>query len=138
MRTTSIIQGPTTPSHEDYLQLHFSRPRRAKGSFTVHTFKDSGHTIAYLPSLNLSAYGDSDEQALERLLKEVLDDFLDGLMQLTPERAKLELEKLGWSRSTLFKKQFKSNSFVDRDGVLKNFDLPEETKIDTRVVAVNE
>ena len=136
MSTTSIKTGPTTPGHVDSLQLHFGKPRRAKGTFTVHTFEDQGHTVAYLPSLNLSAYSDDAQEARDRLLKVVLDDFLDNLMSLGLDRANLELKKLGWSRSTLFKKQFKSNSYVDRAGVVKDFDLPQETKVDTRVVAV--
>lgn len=136
MSTTNVKKGPATPGDPDNLQLHFGRPKSAKGTFTVHTFQDNDHTVAYLPSLNLSAYGDNAEEARDRLFKVVLDDFLENLMDLSPEKVNKELQALGWSRSKLFKKQFKSNSYVDRDGVLKNFNLPEETKVDTRVVAV--
>ncbi len=138
MSTTRIKTGPASPGKPDNLQLHFGRPRRARGTFTIHTFEDHGHHVAYLPSLNLSAYGDSEQEARDRLLSDVIDDFLDHLMDLKPEKITLELQKLGWSRNRMFKKQFKSNSYVDRDGVLKNFNLPKETKVDTRVVAVNE
>jgi hypothetical protein len=84
----------------------------------------------------LSAYGDTCEEVTDRLFKEVLDDFFENLLALSPEQANQELEKLGWFRSKLFKRQFKSNSFVDRNGVLKNFNLPEETKVETTVVTV--
>lgn len=73
---------------------------------------------------------------MDRLFKEVVDDFFENLLALSPERVAVELEKLGWSRSKLFKKQFESNLFVDRNGVLKNFNLPEETKVETSVVTV--
>lgn len=136
MSTTSFKTAPAAPGNTDSIHLHFGRPKRANGSFTVHTFRDHDHTVAYLPSLNLSAYGDNAEEAINRLFSEVLDDFLDNLMGLKPEKINKELEKLGWSRNLFFKKQFKSNSYVDRDGVLKNFNLPEETKVDTQVVAV--
>lgn len=121
---------------KDSLRLQFGRHKNATGVFTVHRFQDHEHTVAYIPSLNLSAYGDSHEEALDRLVKEVLDDFFENILDLSPEQANHELEKLGWSRSKLFKKQFKSNSFVDRNGVLKNFNLPEETKVETTVVTV--
>ena len=120
----------------DSLRLQFGRHKNATGVFTVHRFKDHDHNVAYIPSLNLSAYGDNYEEAMDRLFKEVLDDFFENLLTLSPEQANHELEKLGWSRDKLFKKQFKSNSFVDRNGVLKNFNLPEETKVETAVVTV--
>lgn len=89
-----------------------------------------------MPSLNLSAYGETAKEATDRLVHEVLDDFFENLLALKPEQANNELRKLGWTRNKLFKKQFRSNSYVDRNGVLKNFNLPEETKIETAVVTV--
>lgn len=120
----------------DKLHLNFGARKRASGTLTVHKFQDNGHFVAYMPSLNLSAYGESEKEACDRLVKEVLDDFFGSLWELSPEQANGELEKLGWTRSKLFKKRFTSNSYIDRHGVLKNFNLPEETKVDTAVVTV--
>jgi hypothetical protein len=38
-----------------------------------------------------------------------------------------ELKKLGWTKHKYFKKQY-SSSFVDENGVLQNFDFPEQVK----------
>ena len=38
-------------------------------------------------------------------------------------------------KNKLFSKRFLSKSFVDKDGILKDFNLPKETKIETTVLA---
>ena len=108
----------------------------ATAALTIHKFQDNGHFVVYMPALNLSAYGETAKEATDRLVHEVLDDFFENLLAMKPEQANKELQKLGWSRNKLFKKQFRANSYVDRSGVLKNFNLPEETKVETTVVTV--
>ncbi len=119
----------------DTLNLNFNKSI-AKGTFLLHIFEDHGHFVGYMPSLNLTAYGDSPNEAGERLLKEVCDDYFRNLMALGRDGAERELAKLGWKKRPLFGKQFTSDCYVDKEGVLKNFNLPEETKVDTKVVTV--
>ena len=47
-----------------------------------------------------------------------------------------ELTTNGWVSSPIFKKQFHNNSFVDTLGVLRNFDLPEYTKVQVEKLLV--
>ncbi len=110
--------------------------RRVKGNLTVHRFLDNGHFVCYVPTLNLSSYGDNGEEAMDRLMKEVLNDFFENLTSLSVDVANSELKKLGWKRNKTFKRRFASDSYVDKDGVLRNFNLPKETKIDTSLVTV--
>lgn len=123
----------SSPAKTD--SIHLAKDT-ATAVLTIHKFQDNEHFVVYMSSLNLSAYGENAKEATDRLIHEVLDDFFENLLALKPEQANNELQKLGWKRNKLFKKQFTANSYVDRNGVLKNFNLPEETKIETAVVTV--
>lgn len=48
---------------------------RFKGSLCVFDFMDNNHHIAYLPSLNLTGYGDNKEEAHDILMNSILKDF---------------------------------------------------------------
>ncbi len=94
------------------------------------TFDDHGHVIIYVPSLNISAYGDTFEEAQE-MLEVALDDFCETLYSLPEPQRTEELKKYGWNRNPLFKKKFEiSDSFVDKEGLLKNFELSDDTKVE--------
>jgi len=136
--TSSRIEANNldSPLSGDTLHLSFGKTKQGTGQFTLHQFRDHDHFIAYIPSLNISAYGETEDEAFDRMVNVVLVDFFESILELGPEQAKSELKKLGWSQHRFFKRQFKANSFVDRNGVLKNFNLPEETKVDTTVVTV--
>lgn len=124
------------PSLTDRLNIHFSEPRSASGQLNVLKFRDHDFAVCYIPSLNLSAYGDTHKEALERLFQEVFKDFIDSLTLLGNDRGTKELEKLGWKRNQLFKKRFVSESYIDKAGVLKNFNLPNGTPVESEVVEV--
>ena len=134
MNSSYQIDEANKGSREDKLHIDF-QGKNAKGTFTVHSFVEEGHFISYLPSLNLSAYGNTKEEATERLFKEVFDDYMKNVLNLKPERILKELFKLGWAKNPFFNKRL-TNSYIDKEGVLKNFNLPEETPIHTSVVSV--
>lgn len=98
------------------------------GEVTLLMLEDHGHHIAYLPTLKLSAYGDTPEEA-KAMLKEVIDEFFLDLVALPEYEAQQELTKLGWVRNSAFEKKFSIEAFVDKEGVLRNFNLPPETVI---------
>lgn len=119
----------------DSIKIDFER-QRATGLLRVYDFIDHDNYIAFIPSLNLSAYASTKEEALKRLFEVVVDDFFSTLTALPEYKATEELKKLGWSRGKILKKKFESNTFIDRDGILKNFNLSEETEIHDELVTV--
>lgn len=97
----------------------------------LFAFEDHGHQVAYLPSLKLSAYGKTAQEAKQMLFEEVLPDFFENLFLLNEAEMNEELAKYGWKRSQFFKKRYSNlNAFVDAEGVLRNFNLPAETHIE--------
>src|SRR5688500_16899130 len=107
----STLTPGAVPKKSDSLHINFNK-KNASGSFTMHIFKDHDHMIAFIPSLNLTAYGDNGNQAANRLIKEVLDDCLKTLITAGPDIAAKELKKLGWKRNNIFKKRFVSEAYV--------------------------
>lgn len=97
------------------------------------TLKDS--IILYVPSLELSSYGDTRSEAKE-LLDSIMFDYSESLFQLPKNELINELGKYGWKKHEYFNKRFKNESFVDKEGVLKNFDLPLDTPIHEATLAV--
>jgi hypothetical protein len=120
-------------AEQDSLQISFSS-KRVKGTFRVYYFKDHEHFIAYMPSLQLTGYGDNKKEAVDMLFDVVLDDFFENMLEQSVAKANSLLSSLGWERNKLFHKKFKSNSFVDKEGVLRNFNLPVETKIESEIL----
>jgi len=105
------------------------------GKVRVFDFMDEGHHISYIPSLNLSGYGDTKQEALDLLMKHVVKDFFEGLLTLSESQINEELKKLGWERSHFLNREF-SKSYLDEDGVLREFNLPAETQIESQFLAV--
>ncbi|WMJ72373.1 hypothetical protein RCC89_04240 [Cytophagaceae bacterium ABcell3] len=122
---------------KEFLKINF-RKRSASGVFVIFDLDDHGHKIAYLPSFNLSGYGQTKEEAHDMLINEVLVDFLENLTALPEYLAMEELTKFGWKRNKILKKQFTKPAFVDKEGVLKNFNLSETTVIQENLIEVNE
>jgi hypothetical protein len=118
----------------EHLKIDFKK-ERITGGLCVFDFIDNGHNIAYLPSLNLTGYGDTKQEAHELLMKHVLTDFFEGLFTLSQSQVVEELKKLGWEKSHFFNKEF-SKSYVDKDGVLREFNLPAETQIESQLMEV--
>ncbi|MBX2913154.1 MAG: hypothetical protein M9954_11600 [Cyclobacteriaceae bacterium] len=82
----------------------------------------------------MTAYGATEDEAIEMLFEDCVEDMLNNLMELPEHEVTTELGKYGWKRSSYQKKQFKLKSYIDADGVLKNFNLPKETKISRQFI----
>lgn len=132
-RFNGPIKKGSEGNEQDSLQISFSS-KRVKGNFRVYYFMDHDHYIAYMPSLQLTGYGDNKKEAVDMLFDVVLDDFCENLLELPTEKANNLLSNLGWKRNKLFHKKFSTNSFVDKEGILRNFNLPIETKIESEVL----
>lgn len=113
-----------------------SKKKKGKARLRLVEFIDNGYHIVYIPSLKLSAYGDSKEEARKMMGDVVLDDLFENLTA-QPENVILEfLKELGWQKSTIFPKELSYAVHIDTDGILKNFNLSESTKITETLVEV--
>jgi len=65
----------------------------------VASFIDNGQHIAYIPSLELSAYGESNEEAINMLFEDVVTDMVHNLFSLTPSEVTKEMKKYGWHKA---------------------------------------
>ncbi|MFZ6023794.1 MAG: hypothetical protein ACOYVG_04980 [Bacteroidota bacterium] len=80
--------------------------------------KDTKQFVIYIPSLNISGYGETKEKA-DEMIKESFDFFCSHLISLDPSKMNALLATLGWHKK-FFAKQF-SKLYVDEMGELKNF-----------------
>lgn len=110
------------------IQIDF-RHKSVQMVINVADFVDHGHVVVYAPSLNISAYGETKDEAIKMLFEEVLVDYFHNLFQLTESELTKELAKYNWKRSKLLRKRFSNTAYVDSAGILKNFNLPKETPI---------
>ena len=121
---------------KEMIKLSLS-PKRAKAVLRIVKFKDHDFDIVYVPSLNLSGYGKDTQEAMDMLTNVVLDDFFENITKLSESKVFNEFRKLGWSQNKILRKQFNiSSAYVDKEGILKNFHLPEETVINEEFIAV--
>ena len=97
-----------------------------KGMFKSFTGQSGEYWVSIIPSLNVSGYGNTEQEAIDDL-KENTDQFWQDLFSLTVDLRHAELRKLGWTVDKIFKKKF-SKTYVDDSGVLQNFDYPELVK----------
>lgn len=120
---------------KESLKLNIKQ-KKGKGVFRLIQFEDNGHFIAYIPSLNLSGYGDTEEEAINMLGDIVFEDFFENLFE-QPENVIFEhLKKFGWTKGAFFTKDLSNNVHIDKEGILKNFNLSSETKITEKLVTV--
>ncbi|OIN59970.1 hypothetical protein [Arsenicibacter rosenii] len=119
----------------DFIRLSF-HDKKGHGKFKVFTFEDNGFQIAYIPTLDLSSYGDTPKEAIDSLLRVVMGEYFEQLIAAGPTEAYNELKKYGWAKDRIFPKKYKSTAHVDKYGVLRNFSLAEDTKIHEEFVEV--
>jgi len=109
---------------EEYLRIeNGGRKNEVALGVRMLQFKDreTNQTIIYIPSLEISAYGESKEKA-KSMLNEELKSFSKYLLSLSTKKANEELNSLGWKKQEYAHKNF-SHAYIDKDGVLQNFDV---------------
>lgn len=117
------------------LKINYKQ-KRGKGIFRLVEFEDHNSHIVYIPSLNLSAYGDTSAEAKKMMGDIVLEDFFETLFSENESTVYDHLKKLGWKKSGIYPKELSHDVHVDKDGILKNFNLPTETKITEKLVEI--
>ena len=116
---TLDIKDNDRTTHE-YMRIDF-RKRSVKGKFNLVGFqdKDTLQQVLYIPSLDISAYGDTQEKTYE-MVRNAMDEYFDFLTSLPKIEFYQELSKCKWKKNTFASKQF-SKVYVDVDGVLQEF-----------------
>ena len=102
------------------------------GEFRLFTIKENGHIILYLPAIGISGYGDSVLDA-KNMLNESVHDYFKNLLLADEAVAMLDLQRYGWTKSIYKTKHFQNDTYVDANGVLNNFQLPEGTEIEESI-----
>lgn len=110
--------------------------KRGKGVFRILEFEDHGHHIVYIPSLKLSSYGNTAEEAQKMMGDVVLEDFFENLFEQSENVIFDYLKNLGWSKSSIYPKELSNDVHIDTDGILKNFNLSSNTKVTEKLVEV--
>lgn len=111
----------------DSLNIDFKK-KSVKGKLSIKVFKDGDFWIAYVPSLDISGYAENAEDAKKFLFDVYLPEYFDNLLS-NPHDAVEDLSGLGWKRNPILKKQFVSDSYIDKDGFLQEFNLPLDTEV---------
>ncbi|WP_269240411.1 hypothetical protein [Flavobacterium limnophilum] len=87
---------------------------------TVVSGKEGEHFISIIPSLMISGYGSTEQEAIDSL-DENVETFCEDFMKLNAEQKKTELVKLGFSQVPYHSKNF-SKLFVDENGLLQGLE----------------
>jgi len=112
------------------------KQKRGTGIFRIVEFEDHGSHIIFIPSLNLSSYGDTPEEAMKMMGDVVLEDFFETLFSQNESSVYEHLKNLGWKKSGIYPKELSHDVHIDNDGILKNFNLSTETKITEKLIEV--
>ncbi len=113
------------------------KSKKVHAGLTSFSFvDDDGHHIAYIPSLNLSGYGDTGREALDMLINVVVKDYFEHLLDLTQHQIMNELRQHGWVRKPYLHKQLRNTKFYDPESIKHDFNLPAETTLHSQFVSV--
>lgn len=126
MGQLELIPVKTNEPREEKLQVN--KPAgKIHGGMAIIRFqdKDTKQFISFCPSLDISGYGLTKEKAFE-MLRFSISEYFGYIIKLPLNEIEEELNKLGWKRNRLFRKQY-SKSFVDINGELQNFNAIEGT-----------
>jgi len=104
------------------------------GVLKVFQIQDGEFIVVYCPSLNITGYGKTVDEA-ESMFKDSINDYFESLMVLKKEAIDSELSLLGWDHG-YFAKRYENKAFIDKQGVLKNFELPKDTPIKEKLIEV--
>lgn len=111
---------------KDILEINVQKIE-VKGRLTLIKFKKDGFWIAYIPSLNISAYGEDIQEAMT-MLRESMDDFSTALFESGKEASMKELSELGWKQDCDLSGKF-SNSINLKNILMNKFQLSSDANI---------
>lgn len=116
----AVRKKPKLPGSSDIIRVNRTS-KKIRGTLTkiIYRDKDTRQIVMYLPSFDLSGYGENELKA-EEMLKFCLNEYLGFLIELSPSKMDVELGKLGWKHNRLKNKEY-SSAYIDIKGELQNF-----------------
>jgi len=82
--------------------------------------KETKMQMIYIPSLEISGYGDTIEEA-DTMARNCLKDYCDNLVKLSLKGISAEMIRLGWSRekfhTKIFRPNFNPEDALKEDGI---------------------
>lgn len=100
------------------------KQRKFNAELQAIAFMDGNSHIIYIPSLELSAYGESFEEAHE-MMKENLHVFSEDMFECSDQEVDAILSELGWKKEKFFPKRRINLSNTTFKDIKKQFNLPE-------------
>ena len=121
---------------KDFLKIsHNSSNKKLKAKLRSFELNDSGHFVIYIPSIQVSSYGKDRDEA-RQMMDVVLNDFAATLMLQPLNKVISDLKTLGWIQSPFFKTELSQKSHIDAQGILRDFDMAENTEINESLVTI--
>lgn len=119
---------------EEFIKVDKSKGR-VNRHLTMIFYKDQDSVIAYLPSLIISGYGDSEKEAAQ-MVTTTVEEYFRSLLPQPLSVITNELKQYGWMQKKYLKKQFIPTAFIDPAGILRQFDLPKEAFLKEELLQV--
>ena len=94
----------------------------------IHSFKEGAFEIVYIPSLEISGYGETKAEAME-LMKTSLFIFGENILKSVNHKITEDLKELGWEQHSYFKKQLNNISNTTFDDIKRQFNIPDNVNI---------
>jgi len=91
-----------------------------EATLNILTGKQGDYFLHYCPSLEISGYGRTVDEAVE-LIKSELEIFCEDLFEMNQKEREQYLISLGFKKEKFHNKNF-SKAYVDENGRLKDFD----------------
>jgi len=79
------------------------------------------------PSLNVSGYGNTVEEAKESFTHNI-ETFMEDIFNLNKNERVKYIKSLGWKQNEFFVRKY-SKAFVDSDGILQNLKMSSQTSL---------
>jgi hypothetical protein len=98
-------------------------PKGLRAVVNVMTGIENDTWVFFCPSLNVSGYGPTKDEAMasfDHNLEVLMHDLFNSKLE---DRVKY-IKCLGWKQDKFFNKQY-SKAYIDKDGQLKNLETPE-------------
>ena|ERR1051325_8155385 len=118
--------------------IQFLVIRKHKNSIEINVkyflITDGKFKVVFVPALNLSGYGKTAEEA-HSMLEEAMDDYFGRIIKFKQDVLIHELSKFGWKLVSA-SKRFENRAYINKEGILRDFKLPEGTPIEERMVSL--
>lgn len=90
---------------EEIIVTKRGKSLNVKGEVSMFSFSQNEFIIIYLPSLGISGYGETVDEAKESL-EHTLTSFIENMHGLSMSKIEKEFLNLGWKKNHFFNKRF--------------------------------